>query len=599
LTTENSTTLFEDQEGNVWLGLKNGIARSPGKKVRFIKGPNEKKWDALAVTVDKNKEIWFATTEGLFKRDLKGNIQNQLINSRFAKSNVVSLFADSLGYVWAGLYDEGLLKINISSHEVIQLKEGLGNGSILHIYGNKNHLWLATLGGASELIFTKDKTEIKNYSSENGLSTDYIYQVFVDSQQRTWFATDRAGIDMLDQNGFHHFKGDISAKVIYGFAEDTHHQIWANVQGTGLYVFDGTNFNLFARQNILRESNISSVVTNSKGNLVITHNQGIDIYNPATGQISYYGEEAGIKDQTPNLNAIAKDRDGRILIGTTNGLVVLSEEDHPYKGPLPVIEGLEIFNQAQTHSNPIQLKYDQNSMTIRFSGLWYQNAQNLNFQFKLENHDKAWIQTHDHTVSFSQLPPGKYIFRLKVSEGTDFEKANEAKLEFSISPPFWRTNAFYVFVVLLIGFSGYSFMKYRERKLKKEKLELERLVYERTMEIERNTEEIRAQAEEIQGINENLEALVKDRTKELERKNKALEEYAFINAHQLRAPVASILGLLNLMKGIPLQGEEKDCMDHLQSSAKKLDEVVSSITEAIERGDYGTSIPPDSSEFSE
>jgi len=79
---------------------------------------------------------------------------------------------------------------------------------------------------------------------------------------------------------------------------------------------------------------------------------------------------------------------------------------------------------------------------------------------------------------------------------------------------------------------------------------------------------------------------VKERTSELERKNKALEEYAFINAHELRGPVASILGLVHLMQKLKLSEDEKIYLEHLQQSAKKLDAVVGSITEAIERGDF-------------
>jgi signal transduction histidine kinase len=100
-----------------------------------------------------------------------------------------------------------------------------------------------------------------------------------------------------------------------------------------------------------------------------------------------------------------------------------------------------------------------------------------------------------------------------------------------------------------------------------------------------SNEEIQAQAEEIKGINENLEQMVHDRTKELEKKNKALEEYAFINAHKLRSPVASILGLINLMHKVELNDEGKHIMSHLHDSTEKLDDIVSSITKAIERGD--------------
>lgn len=101
----------------------------------------------------------------------------------------------------------------------------------------------------------------------------------------------------------------------------------------------------------------------------------------------------------------------------------------------------------------------------------------------------------------------------------------------------------------------------------------------------RSREEIRAQAEEIRSINENLESIVLKRTLELERKNKALEEYAFINAHKLRSPVASLLGLINLMSKADLNGDAQPIMQHMIKSGDTLDEVVRSITVAIEKGE--------------
>lgn len=100
----------------------------------------------------------------------------------------------------------------------------------------------------------------------------------------------------------------------------------------------------------------------------------------------------------------------------------------------------------------------------------------------------------------------------------------------------------------------------------------------------KSKEEIQLQAEEIRSINENLESLVLKRTIELERKNKALEEYAFINAHKLRSPVASLLGLINLMSKTDLKGEAEPIVQHMMKSGDTLDEVVRSITQAIEKG---------------
>jgi signal transduction histidine kinase len=100
-----------------------------------------------------------------------------------------------------------------------------------------------------------------------------------------------------------------------------------------------------------------------------------------------------------------------------------------------------------------------------------------------------------------------------------------------------------------------------------------------------SNEAIRIQAEQIKTINENLERVVQERTAELMKKNQALEEYAFINAHKLRAPVASILGLIPIIRSIPLDEEGKNVVSHLEISTQKLEAIVSSITKAIERGD--------------
>jgi hypothetical protein len=94
--------------------------------------------------------------------------------------------------------------------------------------------------------------------------------------------------------------------------------------------------------------------------------------------------------------------------------------------------------------------------------------------------------------------------------------------------------------------------------------------------------EIEAQSDQIMQINDNLETTIRERTRELENKNKALEEYAFITAHKLRAPLASILGLVALISKFPLRDGDKEIVEHLDQSAKKLDKVIHSVMNAID-----------------
>jgi len=588
-STEQATTLFSDAENNIWIGSGTGLKRTLGKQLLFFEPEGDA--NVIAVTLDQAGNLWYSTAEGLFKREQEGPISRPLKGTAFVNRNVISLYTDSEGFVWAGLYGEGAIRINPQTYAIRNFYKELNNGSVLNISGKNKTIWLATLGGATRISLNKN-FEVKNYIEKEGLATDYIYQVFTDSQDRVWFATDRDGVDMLDDKGLHHFKDNLSLNVVYGFAEDSRHRIWANVQNAGLFIFDGKKFQPFENQLRLHNLNFNILSSSVGGQLLTAHDLGIDVFNPAKNKFQYFDEETGIHNRIANLNAVAKDSRGGLYIGTDHGIIVYHESLNKIQdSPKPFIYGLEIDDEPVDLEKTNSLKHDQNNIRVDFLGFWYENPSDLNFMYQLENYDRDWIATLDNSVTFSKLPPGDYAFRLKVSDSNDFSNALETKIRLTIKPPFWRTVWFYLLLLVILGFSAYSFVRYRERKLVRDKRQLERKVKERTEEIEAKTQEILAQAEEIRGINENLESLVKERTIELERKNKALEEYAFINAHELRGPVASILGLINLMQKLKLSEDEKVYLEHLQQSARKLDAVVSSITEAIERGDF--TIPRD------
>jgi ligand-binding sensor domain-containing protein len=579
--------LFHDDEGSIWVGSQTGVKRTMGRQIQLFEPDGDR--NVIAVTVGRDGDLWFSTAQGLFRRTPKitGDIVSTrpLAGTEFMNRRVISLFTDSEGFVWSGFYGEGVIRINPDNGEIKSFGKELRNGSVLNISGKNKAVWLATLGGATEIRLDKNFTT-RNYSTTDGLATDYIYQAFADSQNRIWFATDRDGVDMLDTSGLHHFKENLSSKVVYGLAEDSLHHVWANVQDAGLFFFDGKQFKPFEKQNRMHNVSFNSFSSGSNGQLIAVHDLGIDILEGVENKFYCFGEEVGMHNKVPNVNAIASDERGGVFIGTNSGLISFYQRQNKKQdSPVPFIDQLDANDLLVDLKKSEQLNYDQNDIRISFTGFWYQNANALNFSYQLEGYDRGWISTEDRSVIYSKLPPGEYSFKLKVSDSNNFSGSMETKIHFVIKPPFWETTWFYIFAVLAVSFWVYSFIRFRERKLLKDKRELEARVKARTEEIQLKTEEIKTQAEEIKGINENLESLVKERTSELEIKNKALEQYAFINAHKLRAPVASILGLINLMKNVELRENDKVYLEHLNQSAKNLDAVVSSITEALEQGD--------------
>ena len=81
----------------------------------------------LAVTVDHQDNIWFSSKDGLLKRTLnqKGENIKPLANTPFKKYTVISLYTDSKGYVWAGLYGEGVLRIDPTTGKIRHLNHGI------------------------------------------------------------------------------------------------------------------------------------------------------------------------------------------------------------------------------------------------------------------------------------------------------------------------------------------------------------------------------------------------------------------------------------------------------------------------------------------
>ena len=157
----------------------------------------------------------------------------------------------------------------------------------------------------------------------------------------------------------------------------------------------------------------------------------------------------------------------------------------------------------------------------------------------------------------------------------------------------------------------------RNKILQEQNIVLERKVNERMRELAAQNEEMIAQREElatqhdtvlqqnrqlqdaqkiiekqnleIQSRNTRLEEDVKHRTQELQNANEELighnnqlEQFAFIAAHNLRAPLTRILGLTNLMQISTLQEDKDLAMQKLVSSTKDLDQVIKDLNTILD-----------------
>ncbi|PTB96590.1 hypothetical protein C9994_06710 [Marivirga lumbricoides] len=98
-------------------------------------------------------------------------------------------------------------------------------------------------------------------------------------------------------------------------------------------------------------------------------------------------------------------------------------------------------------------------------------------------------------------------------------------------------------------------------------------------------EELLSQSEQLHQLNQDLERLVKERSDIIQMKNKKIIEYANLNAHKVRGPLARILGLINISKYEHDEEELKNIIGLIDLSAYELNDIILNISEILSEED--------------
>lgn len=131
------------------------------------------------------------------------------------------------------------------------------------------------------------------------------------------------------------------------------------------------------------------------------------------------------------------------------------------------------------------------------------------------------------------------------------------------------------------------------RKMEQNALELNKQleikINERTLELEQARQMLIDQNKDLKENNDLLEDRVSKRTSELsnlvnqlQEQVSNVEQYSFVISHNLRAPIARILGLSALISNNPSDEENSILLRHIDTSAKNLDVIVRELNHVLE-----------------
>lgn len=484
----------DDNEGNIWLASDNNhLLRSATNYLQVLPLYNKAMYETIhTILVDHENNIWTGTDMALIKYTYANGSyrpKKYPVADIDIKTDITSIYEDVFGNIWIGTMGKGIFVLDPAIGKYRQIKEvtASGSSSILSITGSGHTVCIASLEGA--LIFELSDENINNrniynftsYNNIQNIGSTYIYNVYKDSQQRIWFATDGKGLTMLKNEKFFHFdsRNGIKDNHIYSITEDKKGKIWFSTSNAGIYSYDGKRFTNYTLRDGLSNLSVSTMLTDKQGNIIVAHPVGLDIIDPETSNFSYINAARGIAEVSSDLGAVCSDAVGNIFAATETGILKYTPLPGIQSAPKTSIENIQLFLNDIDSANNHSFKYDENNFTFNYGALYYSDPANIYFQYKLEGLDSTWQLTTDDSKSFPKLPPGTYTFRVRSSLNKSFTHADEATYSFMIVKPFWKQWWFIVLLTLTGAAILYWFIKVREKRIQHvERLRQERIEFE-------------------------------------------------------------------------------------------------------------------------
>ena len=335
----------------------------------------------------------------------------------------------------------------------------------------------------------------------NELVNDWINYIFCDSEGFIWLGHYK-GVSCFNPltGSFINYRQVntlISGCVGYAIQEDYSGNIWAGTTD-GLYCFNKKTEELkrFTTADGLSNNVICGLCEDSRHDIWLSTYMGISKYDVKNNRFVNYYSGDGLQGNEFTHGAFYKDKKGKIYFGGINGVTYFSPErigsvsketnvwvtdfyvfNHPiHKNSLS--GGEPVIDTSVQDANQFRLSYKDNTFSIVFSTLQYNNPEQISYQYKVDELGSQWLSTEPgvNRVTYNNLPPGQYTFQVRALNYGNYSETRTVKI--LITPPWYQTWwAYCVYItlagLLVLGIVNYilSRMRHRREIMKREHAE--------------------------------------------------------------------------------------------------------------------------------
>ncbi|MEO1257555.1 MAG: two-component regulator propeller domain-containing protein [Bacteroidota bacterium] len=495
ITSDNPKEIYASSFGvpHFWIShYQQGLDLVKGEQSPFTDPFEPHSFSGLRVKnilEDRDGRIWVLTKEeGVMVFDKDGQLiehKTEIGNTAYVPGSPAFLCRDRAGHVF--------LALGKTIFQFVGRSDGTGfvcnsvceiDYRLESIFSGKKSIYVISTNGVFELTEKDGRFDCQisdDFLGFNQFEFDYFVRgdtdlIFIPKNSyELWVAREKEN-GLSVEYRYTELNGDVYAATPSQFSDTvwlaTEKGIYYYVQDVvAPYVFpDGSEFTTCS----------FSIVEDEKGNLWIGTTDGLWLKRSSDHQLVRFGKQDGLRSEifTPNSSLLALE--GKIWMGTEEGLIVFHPDSVSTAYPVPNahIEMLWVNSKkyltqfAIGELNKLDLNYYENTLEFELQTVSPFSSDENELKYRLVGYDTTWAFTVNGGIArFTKVPPGKYELQVVPINANQLE-GKPKTLQINIPPPFWQTTWFRAvsLILLLALFSGIVASFYRRKLIKQKRL---------------------------------------------------------------------------------------------------------------------------------
>ncbi|MGA7294313.1 MAG: two-component regulator propeller domain-containing protein [Terriglobales bacterium] len=477
LPSNTVLSLYEDIENNIWVGTQAGMLRLSKTPVRTVALPDASDSDAETVYQDVDGDVWIAAAN-LFRFE-KGEARPYRFPA-LGRVRVRNVFRDREGTLWIGTDGGGVYHQAGKRLIHYTTREGLVNNFVrAFLQSRDGSVWITTDEGVSR--WTRNR--FTNYQMKDGLCYFSTRSILQDRNGDIWIGTDR-GVSRLHDDKFQTDDAvrALQEEKVWAIHQDPEGALWFGTRTGGLYRWQSAKLTHYTVAQGLASNSIYELVEDHNGKLWVSGPDGISVMNRRDLEmvindptrrvpVTLYGISEGL--ETIQMCGGEKPAgvltsQGEVWFPSSKGPVRVSTDQPAPSNPAPVVidrvlvDGLEAPSGKRISLTPATAKLE-----LHYGVVLLRSQERINFRYILDGFDKNWSEASASRIAYyTNLPPGRYHFRVAAYEINNPAQISETSLEIVQEPHFYRTFWFLALCLLLAASTVFAIYQVRLGQLR-------------------------------------------------------------------------------------------------------------------------------------